>query len=54
MDGGMSDHLCVSNYFGGPEKCTVTTESSTFYTEVLAYTSHGIGKLIFTGKNTPD
>ena len=51
MDGGMNNTLCVSNDPGGYEKCTVTTELSTFYTEVLAYTSHGIGKLIFTGLN---
>ena len=51
MDGGISDQLCKSDHFGGDESCTVTTELSTFYTEVLAFTSHGIGKLIFTGPN---
>ena len=51
MDGGMNNTLCVSNDPGGYEQCTVITELSTFYTEVLAYTSHGIGKLIFTGLN---
>ena len=51
MDGGISDQLCKSNHFGGEEKCTVITGLSTFYTEVLAFTSHGIGKLVFTGPN---
>ena len=51
MNGGMNDHLCASTNIEGSEKCTVTTELSTFYTEVLAETSHGIGKLIFTGLN---
>ena len=51
MDGGMSDHLCSSRGYGGYEKCAVTTELSTFYTEVHAHKSHGIGRLIFTGLN---
>ena len=49
MTGGMD--LCSSADNGGYEMCRATTELSTFYTEVYAHKSHGIGQLIFTGSN---
>ena len=44
-----SDLLCLSVTLEGHERCTAQTELSTFYTEVHAHESHGIGRLIFTG-----